>query len=469
MINSENPSLKKSMSEAANDLVQDASGLVKDAGGLVKELMPPQINASQFRRIERLPTELMKTVAAMPEATKGSANLVAARFFRGQFIKLLSKLERGHITLIDSLGTESIGDQNADLQCEIRMVDIRSYTHIALSGANGSAQAYIDGLWSTDNLAGLIRIFVRNREVLNRMESGLAKLAQLLYRRWHARNKNTRSGSRKNIAAHYDLGNEFFRLFLDENMMYSSALYCHGDSLQQASDRKLQRICDALELCQDDHVLEIGSGWGGFACYAAKSTGCKITTITISQEQYHEASRRVVEQGLQAQVTVKLQDYRDVQGEFDKVVSIEMIEAVGHQYLDTYFAKINSVLKDNGKALIQAIVIDDVQYQSALKRVDYIKRYIFPGGFMPCYSVLSKFAAQNRLMLEDLHDMGLSYAQTLRDWRRRYYQRIAQIKAQGYGAEFRRMWEFYLCYCEGAFDERATSVGQILLRKQSAV
>lgn len=452
-MNSDNPALKRSLSHSA--------------GELVKELLPPQINASQFERIERLPTEFMKTMASMPEATCGSANLMFAKFFRKQFIGLLNKLERGQITLIDSMGTVKIGDDNADLSCEIRLADINSYTHIALSGANGSAQAYIDGLWSTNNLADLIRIFVRNRAVLEKMESGLAKFAQLLYRRWHARNKNTRQGSRKNIAAHYDLGNEFFRLFLDDKMMYSSALYSKGDTLQQASDRKLQRICDALEISATDHVIEIGSGWGGFACYAAATTGCKVTTVTISQEQYNEANKRVAEQGLQERVQVKLQDYRDIEGTYDKLVSIEMIEAVGHQYLNTYFAKINSVLKENGKALIQAIVIDDEQYQGALKRVDYIKRYIFPGGFMPCYSVISQFAAKNRLMLEDLHDMGLSYAQTLRDWRKRFYQQLETIKAQGYDTQFQRMWEFYLCYCEGAFDERATSVGQILFRKQA--
>jgi len=332
-----------------------------------------------------------------------------------------------------------------------------------------SAQAYIDGLWTTDNLSELIRIFVRNREVLMTMESGLAKCAQFIYRRWHARNRNTRRGSKRNIAAHYDLGNEFFRLFLDQRMMYSSALYRAGDTLEQASDRKLQRICEALELTKSDHVIEIGSGWGGFACYAAQTTGCRVTTVTISKEQYQEALRKVEQAGLEDRVTIKLQDYRDIEGQYDKLVSIEMIEAIGHQYLDTYFAKINHLLKPEGKALIQAIVIDDAQYKDALKRVDYIKRYIFPGGFMPCYSVIAQSASSNRLMLEDLYDMGLSYAQTLRDWRKRFYGQIETITSQGYDKAFQRMWEFYLCYCEGAFDERATSVGQILFRKQGLV
>jgi cyclopropane-fatty-acyl-phospholipid synthase len=191
--------------------------------------------------------------------------------------------------------------------------------------------------------------------------------------------------------------------------------------------------------------------------------------VTISQEQFNETQERISREGLSDLVTVKLQDYRQIEGHYDKLVSIEMIEAIGHQYLDTYFRKLNTLLKPNGKALIQAIVIDDNQYQNALKQVDYIKKYIFPGGFMPCYSVITDYASRNRLMLEDLHDMGLSYAQTLRDWRKRFYDKIDQVNEQGYDSGFQRMWEFYFCYCEGAFDERAISVGQILFRKQGDV
>ena len=425
------------------------------------------INANKFEQLKSLPSAFVDSLTSMPQQAALSSNAIFAKFFRRKFIAMLAKLKHGRITLVDPLGTTEIGDIESDLDCTIYIADIKTYSQISLSGANGSAQAYIDGLWSTENLSELIRIFVRNREVLTKMESGLARIAHFVFRYWHSRNRNTRKGSRKNIAAHYDLGNDFFRLFLDDKMMYSSALYKEGDNLRQASERKLQRVCDALELCEDDHVIEIGTGWGGFACYAASTTGCRVTTVTISKEQFDEANRRVLYLGLENRVSVKLQDYRDIEGQYDKVVSIEMIEAIGHQYLNTYFSKINEILSDNGKALIQAIVIDDEQYENALKRVDYIKRYIFPGGFMPCYSVIAQFAAQNRLMLEGLHDMGLSYAQTLRDWRMRFYQRLETVSEQGYDTSFQRMWEFYLCYCEGAFDERATSVGQILLRKQA--
>jgi len=424
------------------------------------------VNASQFIKPDSLPSIFSKIDQKPKEVSEISK---IDNFFRTKFIELFQKLEGGCISLVDSLGTVSVGDPEAKLKCTLVINDLSTYRLIALSGSNGSAQAYINGLWSVDDLSKLIRIFVSNRVVLNQMESGMAKFAQLAYRIWNAFTRNTKSGSKKNIAAHYDLGNSFFRLFLDDRMMYSSALYGHGESLSEASDRKLQRICDALELTSEDHLVEIGSGWGGFACYAANSTGCKVTTVTISQEQFNEAEVRIKREGLENLVTVKLQDYRDVEGQYDKLVSIEMIEAIGHQYLDTYFRKINTLLKPNGKALVQAIVIDDGQYQSALKQVDYIKKYIFPGGFMPCYKVITDYASRNRLMLEDLYDMGLSYAQTLRDWRKRFYDNIEEVTAQGYDSSFQRMWEFYFCYCEGAFDERATSVGQILFRKQQSI
>lgn len=387
-------------------------------------------------------------------------------FFRTQFIKLLGDINGGFIKLNDPLGSITFGNPSNKLRSEITIYDLSSYTKIALGGSNGSAQAYIDGLWSSDDPTALIRIIVRNRDILNAIDSGLSSLAQTVLKVWHSFNRNSKQGSQKNIAAHYDLGNDFFKLFLDNRMMYSSALYQNGDDLESASQRKLERICTTLKISPDDHVVEIGSGWGGFACFAAKTTGCKVTTVTISQEQYNETLTQVKQQGLEKKVSVKLQDYRDIDGQYDKLVSIEMIEAVGHQYLGGYFNKINSLLKENGTALIQAIVIDDAQYQRALKEVDYIKRYIFPGSFIPCYDIITKTANQNNLIIDEIFDMGLSYAQTLRDWRKLFYQNLDHIKAQGYDAKFLRMWEFYFCYCEGGFDEQAISVGQISFSKK---
>ena len=421
-------------------------------------------NSTQFISGESIPSMFAKL--ELPDNSSTNSSLTQ-RFFREQFFKLLRSIKQGYIQINDPFGSSTFGDKKSDLSCSVTIYDVATYTKIALGGSNGSGQAYIDGLWSSDNPTALIRILVRNRNVLDSMESGLSRLAQITLKGWHALNRNSKDGSRKNIAAHYDLGNDFFRLFLDKRMMYSSGLYHAGDDLETASLRKLERICSTLKLSKHDHVIEIGSGWGGFSCYAAKTTGCKVTTVTISKEQFDEASKQVKQQGLEKQVAVKLQDYRDIQGTFDKLVSIEMIEAVGHQYLDRYFNKINTLLKPKGKALLQAIVIDDAQYKRALKEVDYIKRYIFPGSFIPCYGVISQTAGNNKLMIEDLHDMGASYAQTLRDWRKRFYENNQQIKDQGYDDHFQRMWEFYLCYCEGGFDEQAISVGQILFRKQA--
>ena len=411
--------------------------------------------------------ELIPSIFAQLIEPNQSAGRVIDRFFRDRYIALFERLEGGYIIVRDALGEVHIGDKNADLRCVLTLHNMKSYTQVALGGSNGSAQAYIDGHWSVDNLSHLVRIFVSNRIILDQMDRGLTRVVQRMLKVWHRSKRNTRRGSERNIAAHYDLGNDFFRLFLDHNMMYSSAIYQSHDDLFSASDRKLHRVCETLALSAEDEVVEIGSGWGGLACYVAANYGCKVTTITISKEQYEETQARAKRKNLEHLVEVRLQDYRDIRGQYDKLISIEMIEAIGHEYQKTYFNQINRLLKPNGKALIQAIVIDDSQYQRALRRVDYIKQYIFPGGFMPCYSVLMGHAARSRLVVEDVFDMGLSYAKTLRDWRKRFYANIQEVSQQGFGPEFQRMWEFYLCYCEGAFDERAISAGQLLFRKQA--
>jgi cyclopropane-fatty-acyl-phospholipid synthase len=249
--------------------------------------------------------------------------------------------------------------------------------------------------------------------------------------------------------------------------MYSSATFYHPDlSLEDASTAKLERICQKLQLQPDDHILEIGTGWGGFAIYAAKNYGCHITTTTISKEQYQAAQQRVIDAGVADRVTILMEDYRDLQGRYDKLVSIEMIEAVGHHYLDTYLKQCAALLKPNGLALIQAITIEDSYYYQALKSVDFIKRYIFPGSFIPCVSAIVASAARSTdLRLINLEDQGESYALTLNHWRKRFLAALDQVRAQGYNDEFIRMWEFYLCYCEGGFKEKSISNVQLLLAK----
>ncbi len=388
-------------------------------------------------------------------------------FYKSQVLKRLEKIQASQLTITDSDGQIQIGQISsaADLCAHIHFNDLQCYQDIALGGTNAAAEAYIDGRWQTDDLTQVIRIMARNTNLIDEFDSGIATAATWVLRKWHKKNENSLEGSRKNIAAHYDLGNEFFRLFLDERMMYSSYIYESGDNLHAASTRKLATICKQLNINSNDHVLEIGSGWGGFACYAAKSTGCKVTTITISKEQFNEAQALIQKEGLQGLVNVELRDYRDINESYDKVVSIEMIEAVGNQYLDTYFHTIAKALKPKGEALIQAITLQDHRYEQSLKEVDFIKRFIFPGSFIPCVSVICAAAGKQALIMENLLDIGLSYATTLKDWRQRFFANIEQVKSQNFDDRFIRMWEFYLCYCEGGFSERSISDVQIHFRK----
>ncbi|WP_336041107.1 cyclopropane-fatty-acyl-phospholipid synthase family protein [Acinetobacter dispersus] len=332
------------------------------------------------------------------------------------------------------------------------------------NGVLGAAEGYIRGYWSSENLVELIQILARNRDVLDKINQNLiSQASQLLLKAWYRSRKNSLAGSRKNIAEHYDLSNEFFKLFLDSSMMYSSAVYKHKEmTLEQASDYKKELICQKLQLKPMDHLVEIGSGWGGFAIYAAQHYGCKVTTITISQAQYDEAIQRVADVGLSHRVNVQLKDYRLLEGKFDKLVSIEMIEAVGEQYLSNYFNQCRSLLKPNGLGLIQAITIEDARYKKALHSVDYIKRYIFPGSFIPSISVLTQAASEQKLRLKHLEDIGQSYAETIHQWRERFLNAKAQVLALGFDENFIRMWDFYLCYCEGGFKEGVISDAQLL-------
>lgn len=384
-------------------------------------------------------------------------------------MRLLQNLSGGHLTIHEGRQTQEVGEPASDgLHVHMTIHDARAWRLMLAGGSNGAAEAYIQGLWDTDDLTGLVRLLLRNRDQLDAMETGFASMAGWIARLWHSLNRNTRTGSHRNIAAHYDLGNDFFELFLDPSLMYSSAIYQHDDeSLETASERKLETICRKLELSAADHLLEIGTGWGGMALYAAKHFGCRVTTTTISQEQYDAACARVQAAGLEDRITVLKEDYRDLTGKYDKVVSIEMVEAVGHHYLDDYFNQIAHLLKADGLCLIQAITIEDHRYQMALNSVDFIKRYIFPGSFIPCVSVLSTSAAKARLRVFNLEDIGPSYALTLRAWRTRFEQQLEAVAAQGFDERFMRMWRFYLCYCEGGFLERSVSDVQLLFVKSA--
>jgi cyclopropane-fatty-acyl-phospholipid synthase len=401
--------------------------------------------------------------------TTASAFSGLERLLRKRLTESLRGLRGGTLLLHDALGSVELGEPGGEDSLQVR-VDVHSpefYWQVASNGSVGSGEAYMDGHWGCSDLVALVRLLVRNRDLLDGMETGIARLGGIAMRALHAFRRNTRDGSRRNIAAHYDLGNELFALFLDENLMYSSAIFADAsESLEQASRRKLDRICRKLDLQPSDHVVEIGSGWGGFALHAAANYGCRVTTATISAEQHALATQRIAAAGLTDRVTVLLKDYRDLAGGYDKLVSIEMIEAIGHQYLDTYFAKCASLLKPDGLALIQAITIEDSRYEQALHSVDFIKRHIFPGSFIPCVSaMLDASARTSDLRLFNLEDIGPSYALTLNHWRRRFLAHLDAVRRLGYDERFVRMWEFYLCYCEGGFIERSIGTVQMLFAR----
>ena len=344
------------------------------------------------------------------------------------------------------------------------------YSDVAFGGSIGAGESYMQGHWRCNELSTLLRILLLNRAVLEDIDSGLAALVKPARKALHWFNRNTRRGSRRNIAAHYDLGNDFYALWLDPRMMYSCAWFDYADTtLEVAAVNKLERICRKLDLSPHDSVVEIGTGWGGFAIYAAENYGCHVTTTTISSEQYELAKKRVAAAGLQDRITLLLDDYRDLEGQYDKLVSIEMIEAVGHQFHDSFFEKCSSLLKPDGQMLLQAITIADQQYADYKKDVDFIRRYIFPGGCLTSVTDMAQVMTE-RTDLRTFHveDIGSHYAYTLRHWRERFFDKLAAVREQGYSESFIRMWEFYLCYCESAFVERAIGTVQMLILKPGA-
>jgi len=384
----------------------------------------------------------------------------------------LSNIENGEIVIREDGNEYYFGSVSEEFPLRVYL-DIHHssvWSDVAFGGSSGSGEAYIKGSWSCNNLLGLVRIFLRNRHVLQQMDKRMTRLKAPLHKSLHWLSRNTRKGSRRNIGAHYDLGNDLFELFLDPTMMYSCAYYPSQEtSLNEAAVAKLDRICQKLELKPEDHLLEIGTGWGGFAMHAAKHYGCRVTTTTISRQQYELAHQRVQEAGLEDRITLLFEDYRDLSGQYDKLVSIEMIEAIGHQYLDTYFDKCSSLLKPNGMMLLQAITIADQRYEEALREVDYIKKFIFPGGFLPSIAAMSKSVARvTDMKLFHMDDIGPHYARTLAHWRERFFDRIDQVRESGYSDAFIRMWEYYLCYCEGGFEERDIGTVQMLLTKPEA-
>jgi cyclopropane-fatty-acyl-phospholipid synthase len=357
--------------------------------------------------------------------------------------------------------------RKGDLDASIAIHEPSAWLDIAFGGTLGAAEAYMSGGWSCDDLTALCRIFARNAEAMEDLEGGLAKLAAPLAKAFHWLRRNTRGGSERNIRAHYDLGNGFFQLFLDPTMNYSCGIFETPDrSMEEASFLKMDRICQKLELNPKDDLLEIGAGWGALAIHAAAWYGCHVTATTISREQYEMAQRRVHEAGLDSRVTVLLRDYRELTGEYSKLVSVEMIEAVGHEFLETYFGACSRLLRPDGLMLVQAITMPDHRYERYRKGVDFIQRYVFPGSCLT--SVTSMCAAAGKagdLRAAHLEDLTPHYAETLRRWRETFFARIAEVRALGYPESFIRLWEYYFCYCEAGFEEGVCGNVQVLFAK----
>ena len=390
-------------------------------------------------------------------------------FARSMLVRVLSGLQFGSLTIHEGEHTEHFGqpDSSEGIHAVVSVHDAAIYQAVLNGGVIGSGEAYMQGYWTSPDLVDVIRLFSANMATMDSMDAGSSRVRQWLLRIFQRVNINSLSGSRRNISAHYDLGNEFFNLFLDPTMMYSAAVYPSADaSLEQASLHKLDLLCQQLELKAEDHLLEIGTGWGCMAIFAAQKYGCRVTTTTISQEQYKHASDQVRELGLEDQITLLCEDYRKLEGQYDKIVSIEMIEAVGHEYYAEYFRRCSDLLAPGGKFALQAITVQDQRYAAARDSVDFIKRYIFPGGCLPSVEVISKHIAKDTdMQIVHLKDITLDYARTLEEWRRRFMAAREEVRAQGFDDIFERMWEFYLCYCEGGFRERIIGTVQMTFAK----
>ncbi len=403
-----------------------------------------------------------------PPATGAWPASGSERLSRRLVLALLSRIRGGVIEIVEPGRVIELGDRVCPkpITVSLHVHSPRFYSRL-LRGSIGLCDSYMDGLWDCDDLVGLTRIAALNVGSLDTLRRLLAPVLVPMQRTAGMLARNTPGRSRRRIAAHYDLGNDLFELFLDPTMMYSCAVFDPPDAtLEDASLAKLERVCAKLDLGPDDHVLEIGTGWGGFAVYAARHRGCRVTTTTISREQHAYAVARVREAGLQDRVTVLLEDYRDLRGSYDKLVSIEMIEAVGWEYLTTFFRCCSRLLREDGAMLLQAIVIDDRAYEVEKGGRSFINTYIFPGGCLPSMQAISRSVARSGDMRQvHLEDITAHYATTLAHWRERFHAGSHRLAGLGYDERFRRLWELYLCYCEGGFRERRIQDVQLVLAK----
>lgn len=383
-------------------------------------------------------------------------------------LHLLRKINAGSLTIFFPEGRqEHFGDMTSSLSAEMTIHDYRFFSDFILRGVVGLGESFMAGVWDTKDIPALFRVFIKNRQVLSGGYPGTAWLLRQKNRLVHFARENTLIGSRKNIQYHYDLSNEFFQKFLDPSMLYSCGIYqSDSDSCADAQKNKIKSIIDKARLTPMDHVLEIGCGWCGFALEAVKRTRCRITGITVSDAQYQLAVNRVKQEGLDENIEIRLQDYREINGVYDKIVSIEMLEAVGHRYFGTFFQCCDRLLKPGGLLVIQVITIPDQRYDEYRRETDWIQKYIFPGGLLPSVTVLCEAATKySNFIMDNMEDIGLHYATTLKHWREKYLQNIESVSAMGFDRSFRRKWEYYLATCEAGFAERVLCDIQVVFRK----
>ncbi|MDM4092354.1 SAM-dependent methyltransferase [Klebsiella oxytoca] len=391
------------------------------------------------------------------------------RIARWLLFRLLSGIREGSLTVREGAQTFHFGDPAAALRADAQVLSAGVYWRLLTGGSLAAAEAWMDGEWESQQLTQLLQILARNGQVLGRLERGFRLLGKPVERLRHWTRRNSRAQAKENIAAHYDLGNDFYARFLDDELLYSSALFTDdGQDLTQAQRAKMARLCERLALTPGDRLLEIGTGWGAMAEFAARHYGCRVTTTTLSQEQFQWAKARIARAGLQDRVDVLLCDYRDLTGQYDKLLSVEMIEAVGQRYLPAFFRTCQARLRPGGRMAIQAITIQDQRYRGYSKSVDFIQRYIFPGGFLPSITVMNELMTRHTdFVVRDLFDMGPDYARTLAHWRQRFLHAWQDIEKLGFDERFRRMWLYYFGYCEAGFNARTISVVQLTAERTS--
>jgi cyclopropane-fatty-acyl-phospholipid synthase len=400
---------------------------------------------------------------------RAGADSIPARVARRLMLAAARRIRIGRLTIALPDGRSVVvGDPapDAEPRAEIRIHDEAGAMRMLVRGEIGAGEAYMDGLWSSPDLPALLRLAARNRDALALSDGWLRTIGRLPLVVAHRARRNTKAGASRNIRRHYDLGNEFYRLFLDETMTYSSAVYETGaESLADAQRAKYRAIADRAALQPGMRVLEIGSGWGGFALYAAGERGCDVTSITISPAQHELATARIREAGLADRARVQLRDYRDVDGTYDAVVSIEMLEAVGHEYFPAFFAAVDRALLPGGRCSLQVITFPDANYEAQRRGVNWIQTYIFPGGLLPSLAVIERTLADTRLLVTDVRDIATSYVRTLMEWRTRFRANADTVRAMGFDERFIRMWEYYLSISEAGFATGITQDLQIVLEK----